>query len=201
MTGPAGGPYNVEFTQSLGQAEQPPLTADGSLLTSDVSAAVTETTKGTPGTNETQRISVPAGTTGGTFTLTFNGNTTGPIPTDATAAKVLDEVQQLGFDPRPGQCHRHRPERGAVGYPVREPTSARSINRPSPRTTAICGAVSRWASRKPMAAAPTRFRRSRPTAPPAAPLLLPLTMGSSPVPQAPSSTMRLPVRSRRLWWL
>jgi len=59
------GSENVEFTGSLGQADQPALTADGSLLISGVSAAVTETTKGTPGVNETQRISVPAGVTGG----------------------------------------------------------------------------------------------------------------------------------------
>lgn len=34
--------------------------------------------------------------------MTFNGNTTGPIPFDATAAKVLDEIQQLGSIGAPG---------------------------------------------------------------------------------------------------
>lgn len=129
VTGLNGGPYNVEFTGALGQAEQPALTADGSLLISDVSATVTETTKGTPGTNETQRISVPAGATGGTFTLTFNGNTTGPIPFDATAAEVLDEIQQLGSIGAPGNVIVTGPNGGP--WDIQFVNDFREINQPA----------------------------------------------------------------------
>ena len=102
VTGPDGGPYNIEFTGALGLADQAAIVADGSLLKTDVSATVMETTKGTPGTNESQQISVPGAATGGTFRLTFGGDTTGPLPFDATVSDILAEIQQLGSIGDPG---------------------------------------------------------------------------------------------------
>jgi PKD repeat protein len=46
-------------------------------------------------TDETQTIRVAATTTGGTFTLTFNGQTTGPIPYNATAAAIQAALEAL----------------------------------------------------------------------------------------------------------
>lgn len=137
VTGPNGGPYNVEFTGSLGQADQPALTADGSLLVSDVSATVAENTKGTPGTNETQRISVPAGATGGSFTLTFDPDgggpvapaTTNPIRYNATAAEVLDEIRQLGSILDPANVNVTGPNGGP--WDVQFVNDFREINQPA----------------------------------------------------------------------
>lgn len=43
---------------------------------------------GEPGTNEVQTLTITGGPTGGTFTITFDGQTTGAIDYDATASEV-----------------------------------------------------------------------------------------------------------------
>ncbi len=47
------------------------------------------------GTNEVQTVTITGSPTGGTFTLTFGGQTTGPIAYNATAAAVATALQAL----------------------------------------------------------------------------------------------------------
>lgn len=51
------------------------------------------------GTNEVQRITITGTPTGGSFRLTFNGETTAPIPYNATAAQVQAALLQLASVP------------------------------------------------------------------------------------------------------
>lgn len=55
--------------------------------------AVTRTQKGETGKNETDTVVLPAGTTGGTFTISAEGETTGAIPYNATAAEVKTALE------------------------------------------------------------------------------------------------------------
>ena len=82
-------------------------------------------------TDEQQTIRV-TNATGGTFTLTFNGQTTAPIAFNATNAQVdaaLEALSSLGAEPDPGQ-RRARPTRRtstcSSGAPSSSPTSRRS---------------------------------------------------------------------------
>ncbi len=52
-------------------------------------------TQGAAGTNEVQVISVDAAVTGGTFTLTFNGQTTAALAWNATVAQVQAALAAL----------------------------------------------------------------------------------------------------------
>ena len=56
---------------------------------------VTTLTAGDPGHNEIQRVSIPAATSGGTFTLSFSGQTTAAIAYDAAAADVQSALELL----------------------------------------------------------------------------------------------------------
>ncbi|MEX0714117.1 MAG: hypothetical protein WD278_17395, partial [Pirellulales bacterium] len=56
---------------------------------------VTTLTEGRAARNEVQQIVLPAAT-GGNWTLSFNGQTTGPIPFNATAMQVQSALQNLG---------------------------------------------------------------------------------------------------------
>jgi hypothetical protein len=56
---------------------------------------------GVPGDNAVQTITRPPGTTGGTFTLTFMGATTAPLPSDAAANQVRDALAALETIPGP----------------------------------------------------------------------------------------------------
>lgn len=51
------------------------------------------------GTNEVQRITVTGTPTGGTFTITYNGQTTEPLPYNATAAQVQAALLALSSVP------------------------------------------------------------------------------------------------------
>ena len=74
VSGPNGGPFDVEFVGTLSQTDQPVLIANGAALTSPTAATVTETTAGVSGTDEVQQIGIPGGVTGGTFTLIRAGS-------------------------------------------------------------------------------------------------------------------------------
>jgi len=79
VTGSAGGPWTVEFTGSLAGT-------DVALLTGDPTNLL--------GTDEQQIISLGTAT-GGTFTLTFGGQTTGNIAYNADAATVETALEAL----------------------------------------------------------------------------------------------------------
>ena len=49
----------------------------------------------TDGVNEVQRITITGTPTGGTFTLTYEGQTTGTIPYNATSAQVLAALEAI----------------------------------------------------------------------------------------------------------
>lgn len=74
VTGSAGGPWTVEFTGTLSGTNVALMTIDVSNLTG--------------GVNEVQTISSPSNPTGGTFTLSFGGETTAPIAYNASAATI-----------------------------------------------------------------------------------------------------------------
>ncbi|WP_164103410.1 dockerin type I domain-containing protein [Candidatus Laterigemmans baculatus] len=102
VTGPAGGPWTVEFQGSLGATDQPAIVANGAALTSSIAASVAQTQTAVGATNEIQRISVPAAATGGTFRLSFNGDTTAPIPGNATVSQVQAALHALSSIGNPG---------------------------------------------------------------------------------------------------
>lgn len=79
VTGSAGGPWTVEFTGALADTDVELMTADASNLV---------------GTNEQQIISLGTAT-GGTFTLTYDGQTTGNIAYNADAATVEAALEAL----------------------------------------------------------------------------------------------------------
>jgi hypothetical protein len=98
---PNGG-VTVTFQGNYAGQNVAQMTADGAGLTGGSSPTVTVTTSlnGNPGVNEQQRVTISGGPTGGNFTLTALGQTTGAIAFNADAATVqaaLEEV--LVFDP------------------------------------------------------------------------------------------------------
>lgn len=56
---------------------------------------VTTTQTGDPGQNEIQRVSIPSAASGGTFTLTFEGQTTAAIAYNASAGDVETALESL----------------------------------------------------------------------------------------------------------
>jgi hypothetical protein len=89
---PAAGEWAVRFTGPLGRIDVAAITADASKLTGGT-ITITETTKGSATADEVQTIRTTA--TGGTFTLTFNGQTTASLPYNATALAVQEAIQAL----------------------------------------------------------------------------------------------------------
>ena len=93
VSGAAGGPWQVEFVGGLADTDFSLLAVDGSGLTG--SPVVTEQVAHVAGGNEVQTVSLLPAAGGGEFTLTFDGETTSPLPDDATAADVQQELQAL----------------------------------------------------------------------------------------------------------
>ncbi len=93
VTGSAGGPWEVEFVGGLGDTDLALLTVDGSELSG--APVVTEQIAHVAGDNEVQTLSLLPEAQGGEFTLTFDGETTSPLPHDATAADVEQALQAL----------------------------------------------------------------------------------------------------------
>lgn len=87
VVGSAGGPWVVTFGTALGDAPQADITGNGALLAS-FNVTVVETQVGGGGVNEIQTIGIPASITSGTFTMTYNGQTTGTIAWNASASTV-----------------------------------------------------------------------------------------------------------------
>jgi len=79
-----GSQYSIIFGGNLGHSDQSQIIADGSHLTfTPATAAAATTINGNATTNEQQQVVVDA--ISGTFTLSFNGKTTDPIPYNAPA--------------------------------------------------------------------------------------------------------------------
>lgn len=114
VTGPAGGPWVVTFQNGLGSQNVVALIIDGTNLTGGAGEAVTTVTEGmaladvpelpidpdlvsiyagNALTNEVQTLTVNA--TGGTFTITFDGQTTGNIAEAATGATIQTAMEAL----------------------------------------------------------------------------------------------------------
>ncbi|WP_417390212.1 LamG-like jellyroll fold domain-containing protein [Gimesia sp.] len=85
VTGDVGGPWTVEFTGALAVTNVALMTINVSNLTGSV--------------NEIQTISSPSNPTGGTFTLTFDGQATAAIDYDANAAAVETALEGLSNIP------------------------------------------------------------------------------------------------------
>jgi hypothetical protein len=73
-----------------------PIVVTGSTADSgNFGVTITVLTDGSPGVNQVQTIRLPAATSGGTFTITFSGQTTGNIAWNASAATVLAALEAL----------------------------------------------------------------------------------------------------------
>ncbi|RCS43931.1 hypothetical protein DTL42_18265 [Bremerella cremea] len=85
-------PADLHQASSLkltGRADGTPFTISGSTSNGGQGSVEVELLQnGQPGRNMKQRISLPAGISGGTFTLSWSGQTTTPLDFDATAAEV-----------------------------------------------------------------------------------------------------------------
>ncbi len=100
VSGPAGGPWDVEFIGDLAATSLPILLGDGSGLRSSTEAMLTvEEFSPAGAVNEIQRIDPGLDVCGGTFTLSFEGMTTAPIPYDADGAAVQAALEAAGLAP------------------------------------------------------------------------------------------------------
>lgn len=95
--GPLGtAPFVVTFGGALAAANQPEMTVGtGSLLGPNVTVNIATITSGSPAQNEVQAFQLYGTPTGGTFTLTFDGQTTGTIAYNASNATVLAALEAL----------------------------------------------------------------------------------------------------------
>lgn len=94
VTGAAGGPWVVTFTGALAGGPRVDITGDGANLTSH-NVTITETVTGGVGVNEEQTIEIPSIVVGGTFTITYNGQTTATIAYNASAGDVEAALKLL----------------------------------------------------------------------------------------------------------
>lgn len=94
VTGPDGGPYVVEFGVNLAQQDVATITADGDLLSGRPITVVTSQ-EAVAAVDEVQTVTIPAAVAGGTFTLTYDGQTTAAIAYDADAAAVDSALEAL----------------------------------------------------------------------------------------------------------
>jgi len=83
----AGDDLTVTFSGSLGGVNQPMITVTDS-TTGGTGVTVAETTPGVAVVYEKQTISINPSLTGGSFTLTWSGNTTVPLPYNCNAATM-----------------------------------------------------------------------------------------------------------------
>lgn len=93
----AGGPLpGTPITVNFGGINAAEMTIDDALLTVPTPAVtVVETTAGEVGVDEVQTISVTGTPDGGTFTLTFDGQETGTIAYNASAATIDTALEAL----------------------------------------------------------------------------------------------------------
>lgn len=88
--------YELRFGGILAGTAVPAITVDRSSLTGGTAAlAVTVVQEGVAPVNEVQTITIPGNTTGGTFTLSYAGQTTGNIAYNASNATIQTALQGL----------------------------------------------------------------------------------------------------------
>lgn len=104
VTGNAGGPYTITFVGSGSSlaGEYPPMSGSGASLTGAFgtfltgdSSRVTIVQQAKAAVNEQQMISLTGNPTGGTFTLTFNAETTGTINYNSSSAALNTSLVAL----------------------------------------------------------------------------------------------------------
>lgn len=81
-------PVSLTFSGSLGKTDLAQITVDSGSLVGGGTYDPSTTTPGVAEVTEVQTISINDSVSGGTFTLTWGGNTTAPILYNATAAEV-----------------------------------------------------------------------------------------------------------------
>jgi hypothetical protein len=100
VTGSNGGPYTVTFVGTLANTLQTNITTNASSLTGGTSpgVSVTHTTSGAPAiaaVNDVQIVTISGTPAGGTFTLTFGGQTTSALAFNAIGSTVQTALQAL----------------------------------------------------------------------------------------------------------
>lgn len=94
VAGGNGGPWTVEFIGVLGGKSINSLKGGNAQLTGvGADVTVTTLTEGVSPVNEVQKVFVAA--VGGTFTLTYSGQTTAPIPYNANITTVRSALENL----------------------------------------------------------------------------------------------------------
>ncbi len=100
VTGNAGGPWTCSFAVNLGGTDLQEMTGSGASLTGG-NVLISTTQQAAATANEQQSIALTGNPSGGTFTLTFNAETTGALDWDSTAAEILTALNGL-TTPVPG---------------------------------------------------------------------------------------------------
>ena len=97
--GTAASPFVVQFVGGLAGVEMPQITADGSQLSGTASVTVATTTAGDRGVNQVEQVGFTAtgNVTGGTFTLSYSGQTTTPLAYNASASDVQAALEALSM--------------------------------------------------------------------------------------------------------
>ena len=94
VSGPDGGPWRIKWGGSMAGRNAATLVGNGSLLGGS-RVVVSRIVEAEDPENERQEIKLRGSPTAGTFTLTFNSQTTGAIPYNASAAVVQAALEAL----------------------------------------------------------------------------------------------------------
>lgn len=94
-TGIQSDPFVLALEGAFEQTAVDELSIDASNLLGNGQVIVTTIVPGDSGRNEVQRIQLSSGTNGGTFTLTFDGQTTGTIAWNASASTLQSALEGL----------------------------------------------------------------------------------------------------------
>jgi hypothetical protein len=98
VSGAAGGPWDVEFKATYALTDVALMTCDGANLTKDAAGYtvnVLRIANGTAPVQQQQEVTPSDLPSGGTFTLTFQGQTTAAIQHDATGPDVVTALEAL----------------------------------------------------------------------------------------------------------
>jgi len=88
------GPYTIEFQGTFANTDVGAITVNDDSLTLVASVVVEETVKGANGVNEVQTVTL-MNAANGTFTLTYDGNTTANIDYDIDAANLETAIEAI----------------------------------------------------------------------------------------------------------